>query len=103
MAFGLWSRSGWARLLQVGIAGLGLLTCSFTLAAATILVYMLRGDVRILFSGRKDFRELSPAEAETVRRGASADTTFALTILGMFVLGSALTVAGAWLAAHSAR
>jgi hypothetical protein len=103
MAFGLWSRRGWARLLQIGIAGLGLLTCAYTLAAATIIVYLLRGDVRIQFSGRKDFRDLSPAEAETVRGGGSADATFALTILGMFLLGSALSAAGAWFAVHPVR
>jgi hypothetical protein len=100
IAFGLWSRRAWARLLQIAVAGLGLLTCVFTLAAATILAYMLRADVKIHFSHRKDFRDLTPAEAEVVRRGVSADTTFALTILGMFLLGSALSATGAWLATH---
>lgn len=103
MAFGLWSRRGWARLFQIGIAGLGLLTCAYTLAAATILVYMLRSDVGIHLSGRKDFRDLSPTEAEAVRGGGSADATFALTIVGMFLLGSALSAAGAWFAVHPAR
>ncbi|HXB53213.1 MAG TPA: FHA domain-containing protein [Vicinamibacteria bacterium] len=103
MAFGLWSRSGWARVVQIGIAGLGLLTCAYTLASATILVHMLRGDVRIHFSGRQDFQELSPVEAETVLGGASADTTFALTILAMFLLGSILSAAGVWLAVHPPR
>src|SRR5258708_19119243 len=103
MAFGLWSRHGWARVVQIGIAGLGVLTCAYTLAAATVLVYMLRGDVRILFSGRTDFRELSPGEATAVREGVSADTTFALTILAMFVLGSALSAVGLWVSVHPIR
>jgi hypothetical protein len=103
LAFGLWSRRGWARVIQIGVAGLGVLTCTYTLAAATILVYMLRGDVRILFSGRTDFRELSPGEAAAVREGGSADTTFALTILLMSVLGSALSALGLWLSVHPFR
>jgi hypothetical protein len=103
MAFGLWSRHGWARVVQIGIAGLGLLTCAYTMASATILVYMLRGDVAIHFSGRQDFQDLSHAEGETVLGGRSADATFALTILGMFLLGSVLSAAGAWLAVHPAR
>jgi hypothetical protein len=103
MAFGFWSRRDLARIVQIGIAGLGLFTCAYTLASATILVYLLRGDVRIHFSGRHDFQELSPAEAETVLGGRSADATFALTIVGMFLLGSVLSAAGALLAARPAR
>lgn len=81
MGFGLWSRSPWAWILQLILAGLGLVTCVFTPVSAAILFYMLRPDVRIQFSGRGEFRDLSPGEAETVKRG-SPEGVFTLAILG---------------------
>ena len=52
MGLGLLTLKPWARMLQIGIAGLGLLVCPFTLASATVLFYMLREDARLYFSGK---------------------------------------------------
>jgi hypothetical protein len=53
LAFGLWSRQGWARIAQVALAILGLLTCAFTPGSAAILAYLFRGDVASHFSDRR--------------------------------------------------
>jgi hypothetical protein len=86
LAFGLWSRSPWARPLQIVLAGLGILACPFLPAAITTLIYMLRAEVRAAFSGKKDLGDLLPAEAEALSSGA-AETAFSLSILGMVLLG----------------
>lgn len=102
LAGGLWARRPWARVLQIGAGALGLLVCPFTLSAAVSLIYMLRREVRVHFSGRTDFEDLSPEEAKAVRE-TSAELTFTLTIVGTLVLGLALTGVAAWLAARTAR
>jgi hypothetical protein len=80
MALGLRALAPWARHLQIATAALGLLACPFTLAAATVLLYMTRPEVKAAFEG-------TPVE----RRGAdSAEPTFALSLVGMLVLGLAL-------------
>jgi len=53
LAWGLWSRHGWARIAQIAFAILGLLTCVFTPASAVILAYMFRTDVASHFSDRR--------------------------------------------------
>src|SRR5262245_51023824 len=52
MGLGLLTLQPWARMLQIGLAALGLLVCPFTMASATVLFYMLREDARLYFSGR---------------------------------------------------
>ena len=80
MALGLRAMAPWARHLQIATAALGLLVCPFTLAAATVLLYMTRPEVKTAFEG---------GTAE--RRGPdSAEPTFALSLVGMLVLGLAL-------------
>ena len=80
MALGLRALAPWARHLQIATAALGLLVCPFTLAAATVLLYMTRPEVKGAFEG-----------TGTVRVGAdSAEPTFALSLVGMLVLGFAL-------------
>src|SRR5262249_950018 len=61
--------------------------CPFLVATVAILIYMLRPEVRIVFSGRREFRDLSPQEAESVRKGAP-EGLFTGAILG----GCALAV-----------
>jgi hypothetical protein len=97
LAFGLWSRSPWARPLQIVLAGLGILACPFLPAAITTLIYMLRAEVRAAFSGKKDLGDLLPAEAEALSTGA-AETAFCLSILGMLLLGLIATALAAFLA-----
>jgi hypothetical protein len=80
MALGLRALAPWARHLQIATAALGLLACPFTLAAATVLLYMTRPEVKAAFEG-----------TPTDRRGVdSAEPTFALSLVGMLVLGLAL-------------
>jgi pSer/pThr/pTyr-binding forkhead associated (FHA) protein len=80
MALGLRAMAPWARHLQIASAALGLLVCPFTLAAATVLLYMTRPEVKAAFEG-----------ASADRRGPdSAEPTFALSLVGMLVLGLAL-------------
>lgn len=102
LAFGLWSKSPWARPLQIVLAGLGVLVCPFLPAAVTTLIYMLRPEVRAAFSGKADLRDLPAAEAEALRAGA-AETVFSLSILGMVLLGLLLSGALAWLGLRGGR
>jgi hypothetical protein len=82
MAYGLRALAPWGRHLQIAAAALGLLVCPFTLASATVLLYMARADVKAAFE-----------------RGGSTDggseATFSLSLVGMLVLGAALTAVAA--------
>jgi hypothetical protein len=73
------------RVLQIAIAALGLLNPLFFIAAAATLVYMLRADARIRFSGRRDYGLLKPGEGETLRVG-SREGLFAGLILANVAL-----------------
>ena len=85
MAFGLSRLAPWARHLQVATAAVGLVLCPFTLASATVLLYMMRPEVKAAFEGG-------------ARPGnGSADATFALSLVGMLALGAALTAIAALL------
>ena len=82
LAIGLRSLAPWARHLQVAAAAVGLLACPFTLASATVLLYMSRPEVKATFEPRPG----------VPRAGAgSAEPTFALSILVMLALGFVLT------------
>jgi hypothetical protein len=81
MALGLRALAGWARHLQIATAAVGLLVCPFTLAAATVLLYMTRPEVRAAFEGAYG----SPPGAD------SAEPTFAISLVGMLLLGLAVT------------
>ncbi len=78
MALGLRARAPWARHLQIGTAALGLFICPFTFASVTVLLYMLRPDVRAVFEGAGGGRGSGAGAAEP---------TFALSLLGMLALG----------------
>ena len=90
MGFGLLTLRPWARVLQIGLAGLGLLVCPFTMASATVLFYMLREDARLYFSGLP-----VPGREESAR---GTELTFSLSLLGMVVVGVLLTALLGWLA-----
>jgi len=81
MASGLLARAPWARHLQIATACLGLVLCPFSLASATVLLYMSRPEVKDAFDPR-------------ARRGTypvTAEPTFALSLVAMLVLGLALS------------
>jgi pSer/pThr/pTyr-binding forkhead associated (FHA) protein len=82
MAFGLWKRRAWARGVQIGIAGLGLLLCPFTLASAAVLAYMLRPATAAHFSGS--------GPAADPARPDSAELTFTGLIMAAVMLGTVL-------------
>jgi FHA domain len=90
MGFGLLTLRPWTRVLQIGLAGLGLLVCPFTMASATVLFYMLREDARLYFSGRP-----VPGREASAR---ATELTFSLSLLAMVVVGVLLTALLAWLA-----
>jgi hypothetical protein len=83
VAVGLAMRAAWARTAQIAAAAVGLLACPFTFASVTVLLYMLRPDVRATFAG----------DGEDGGTGAgTAETTFALSLLGMLALGVVLAL-----------
>jgi hypothetical protein len=86
MAVGLRGRAGWSRHLQIVAAVIGLFVCPFTFASVTVLIYMLRPDVRAVFEGRP-----APGAAGA----GDAELTFALSLLGMLALGLVLTAGAA--------
>ncbi len=86
MALGLRGLAPWARHLQIASSYLGLLACPFTPAAATTLLYMSRSDVR---------RAFEPGEAGG--GAGTAETTFALSIIAMAVVGMVVTGIAAFL------
>ncbi|MGE5127963.1 MAG: FHA domain-containing protein [Betaproteobacteria bacterium] len=93
-AVGLRSLAPWARHLQIAAAAVGLVACPFTLASATVLLYLSRPEVRATFEPRPG--QPRPAGAGT------AEPTFALSILVMLVLGVGLA-AVALLLLHPVR
>jgi hypothetical protein len=79
MAAGLRALAPWARHLQIAIAALGLFACPFSLASVTVLLYLLRPEVK------QGFEERDPNQRSA---GAGpAEATFALSLLGMLALG----------------
>jgi hypothetical protein len=82
MALGLRALAPWARHLQIASAAVSLLACPFTLAAATVLLYMARPEVKAAFEGT------TPALGTPLD---SAEPTFALSLVGLLLLGVALT------------
>jgi FHA domain len=87
MAYGLFTLRPWARLLQAGVAGLGLVVCPFTLASATVLIYVLRPSTQTAFDGPAGKGAPDPGEM-----------TFALTLIGTVVVGAGLCLAGGLMA-----
>jgi hypothetical protein len=84
MGWGLWTLKPWARMAQIVIAALGILTCSFAIASIGTIVYLIRPAARATFAGT---REDDPRE-----------TLFAI-VVGVGVLLGAVAGAGLWGAA----
>jgi len=87
MALGLRALAPWARQLQVAAAGVGLLACPFTLASATVILYLARPEVKAVFEGRS----LRPRE-----ENGTAEATYALSLVAMLLLGLALAAIAAF-------
>jgi hypothetical protein len=81
MALGLRALASWARHLQIATAAIAFFVCPFTLAAVTVLLYMARPEVKAAFEGGS-----APSPGAD-----SAEPTFAISLVGMLLLGLALT------------
>jgi hypothetical protein len=88
MALGLRALAPWARHLQIAAAAVGLLACPFTLAAATVLFYMTRPEVKAVF---EDATPSPSAPAD------SAEPTFALSLVALLLVGLSATAVAALL------
>jgi hypothetical protein len=86
MALGLRALAPWARHLQIAAAAVGLLACPFTLAAATVLFYMTRPEVKAVF---EDATPSPSAPAD------SAEPTFALSLVALLLVGLSATAVAA--------
>jgi hypothetical protein len=95
MAFGIGARKPWGRMLQIGIAGLGLFFCPYTLASLVILFYLFRPATKVHFSGRRLHSELSAAEAATLSSD-SGDVAFTVALLGTVLIGSLLLLGASY-------
>ena len=106
MGVGLWRRRAWARVMQIVLAGLGLLTCVMTPLSAVILIYMLRGATRVHFAGRRDVRELPATDVAAARQGTSEGlftaALLACTLVPLIAAGIAALSTHSWLPTRSA-
>ena len=80
MAYGLYAMKPWARIGQIVLAGIGVFTCTYTLASAVTLVYMLRADAQARFANPEP------------RPPAPREGLFAALLLGSVVLGALLSI-----------
>jgi hypothetical protein len=92
MAFGLMTRAGWARYLQMGLAVLGILSCAFLLPSALILWYMLRRETVEQFEGRSV--EENPSLEAMASIGIVATSALPLLVAGLLLLLPSLGVSG---------
>jgi hypothetical protein len=96
---GLLGLKPWARTVQIGLAVIGLLgiPCG-TIISILILIYMLKPEVKLLFSGVSP-RELAPEELAMVQRlGEGSGATVAivavlLVVVGVFMVGIIAAIA----------
>lgn len=95
MAWGLWTRRGWARFAQIAAAIFGVLTCAFAPASATILAYLFRTDVQDHFGER---RPEGPGAGENGR----LEPYFAVAVAALIVLPLLLALLLALLGAVAA-
>ncbi len=94
VGWGLWTLATWARPTILVLTGLGTLSCIGTLPSLATLVYMLRPETKVIFSGVADLRQLSEAQSQVLNE-APDDLTFSLVLLASlfvtFILGAVLT------------
>ena len=92
-AAGLFRLSAWGRLLQIGLAILGLLVIPVgTVMSALLLFYLFQPGIRVLFSGRSSSDELTPDEAAAVLRLQGGSTAVVALIAAAVVLVGVLFV-----------
>ena len=84
---GLLRLLSWGRNLQIGVAVLGLLgiPCG-TIVSILVLIYMMKPEVRTLFSGVSP-RQLPPEEVARVQRLSEGSTAAIVAIVAVVALG----------------
>jgi type IV pilus assembly protein PilA len=76
---GLLQMKGWARILQIVLACLGLLSCGIIISVL-MLIYLLKPGVKVLFSG-KTAEELTPQEASDVAQLQGGSTAMVVAVV----------------------
>ena len=66
IGWGLWTLATWARPTVLVLAGLGTLSCIGTLPSLATLVYMLRPETKVIFSGVTHLRQLSEEQSQVL-------------------------------------
>jgi len=94
---GLLGLKPWSRTLQIGLAAIGLLgiPCG-TIISILVLVYMLKPEVKLLFSGASP-GDLTPEERAAVERlsQGSGATVVLLVVLALFVVVAVIGIVAA--------
>jgi hypothetical protein len=88
MGWGIWTLKPWARMAQIVIAGLGVLTCVYAIASVGTILYLIRPAAKANFAGT---REDDPKE-----------TVFAI-VIGVGVLLGAVGMIGVSIAGYFAN
>jgi hypothetical protein len=83
------------------VAGLGVFVCPWSLASFAILWYMLRSEVQVRFSERRNFRSFDADGGS--REDDAAEPAFTLGILGALAMGLVITAAAAFAARQLMR
>jgi general secretion pathway protein G len=84
-AIGLWRLRPWGRTLAIALSIVGLLGIPIgTIISILILVYMVRPEVKLLFSGRSP-EELAPHEVALLARASGSGPSIVAIIVGLLV------------------
>lgn len=90
---GLWQLQSWGRMLQIGLAVVGLLgiPCG-TIISILIIVYMVKPEVKLLFSGASP-RQMDPGDVARVQALAQGSSVV-VVIVGVVLLLMAIVGGG---------
>jgi type IV pilus assembly protein PilA len=81
---GLLQMKGWARIAQIVLACLGVLSCGIVISVP-MLIYLFKPGVKVLFSG-KTAEELTPQEAADVAQLKASSSGLVIAIVVVVVL-----------------
>jgi general secretion pathway protein G len=89
---GLWRLRSWGRKLQVGLAVVGLLAFPMgTLISILTLIYMLKPELAILFSGRAPSSLNARELTQLVRLSSSSAVPIVVAVAAVVVIGTFMT------------
>jgi type IV pilus assembly protein PilA len=84
VGYGLLQMKGWARIAQIVLACLGVLSCGIIISVL-MLIYLFKPGVKVLFSG-KTAEELTPQEAADVAQLKSGSSGLVIAIVVVVVV-----------------